>query len=399
VRIGVIGGGAAGFFAAISAKEHHPHATVTLLEKTSKTLGKVKVSGGGRCNVTHDCNYVSDLVKHYPRGGKKLKKTFKQFDHKDTLQWFESRGVKLKVEDDGRIFPVTDDSQTIIDILWKEVNRLGITVSLSTEVSSLSQINEGKWQITIKKTKQTESYDAIIVTTGGHPKRSGYDWLVSTGHLIISPVPSLFTFNMPVEPIKALMGVVSIAEVSIIGTRYKDDGPLLITHWGMSGPAILKLSAWAARDLANLDYQYSIAVAWVPGETQESIKTSLNQEDKKKLKNNNPFGLPARLWAFLIDRAEADKDKPWSATSKKTKNKLSYILSHDIYKVSGKTTFKEEFVTCGGVSLSQIDMMNMGSTECNNLYFAGEVLDIDAVTGGFNFQAAWSTGFVAGKLG
>ena len=398
MRIGIIGGGAAGFFAAISCKNHHPNADVVLLEKTSKTLAKVKISGGGRCNVTHDCASISELVKYYPRGGRKLKKTFSIFSHKDTISWFQSRGVTLKTEDDGRMFPDTDLSQTIIDVLWLEMNSLGIQVRLNMDVSGLALVEHERWQVSFRKKDPVITFDKVIVTTGGHPKYTGYNWLTQLGLKVITPVPSLFTFNMPTEPIRELMGVVAFAQVRIIGMNYKANGPLLITHWGMSGPAILKLSSWAARDLADNNYQYDVAINWIPEVMQEAIKTILNLEPLKKLKNNNPFHLPARLWLFLINRAGLSSENIWSETPKKAKNRFVNTLSHDIYNVHGKTTFKEEFVTCGGIDLTQVDMNKMKSKVLPNLYFAGEVLDIDAVTGGFNFQAAWSTGYVAGLL-
>ena len=398
MRVGIIGGGAAGFFAAISCKHHHPDAEVMLLEKTSKTLSKVKISGGGRCNVTHDCNSIADLAKFYPRGGKKLKKTFALFSHKDTVSWFESRGVSLKVEDDGRMFPNTDLSQTIIDTLWSEVHALGLQVILNKDVINLSNIDNDHWEVTLRKNDSVLVFDKLIITTGGHPKISSYQWLIQLGLKVLSPVPSLFTFNIPGASITKLMGVVAQAEVRIIGAPYKAQGPLLITHWGMSGPAILKLSSWGARDLADKNYEYEISVNWLHELKQEEILSCLGEESQKKMKNNNPFNLPSRLWLYLLDRATADAQKPWAETPKKSKNRLINTLCHDIYAVKGKTTFKEEFVTCGGIDLAQVDMNTMKSKVLPHLYFAGEVLDIDALTGGFNFQAAWSTGYVAGLL-
>ena len=395
MKIAVIGGGAAGFFAAISCKHHHPNAEVHILEKTKKTLGKVKVSGGGRCNVTHNCRYPSELIKNYPRGGKKLKKIFSEFGTRETIEWFTQKGVTIKVEEDGRMFPDTDDSQSIIDALWQGVTEQSIKVLFSSSVTEIA-ITPNGFRLTINK--EILQYDKVIITSGGHPKSASYDWLRSLDITIIPPVPSLFTFNIPKTNITKLMGVVAHAAIRIKGLKYLEHGPLLITHWGMSGPAVLKLSSWAARDLYNLNYKFEIIVNWVSSITQEEIKPALAIESKKKLKNNNPFNLPARLWTYLIRKAGIDEDKSWNETIKKNKNKLVNTLCQDGYLVSGKTTFKEEFVTCGGVSLDHINMNTMESKLAKGLYFAGEVLDIDAITGGFNFQAAWSTGFVAGKL-
>lgn len=395
LKVAIIGGGAAGFFAAISCKKHHPNAEVHLIEKTKKTLSKVKISGGGRCNVTHNCQYASTLIKNYPRGGKKLKKIFSVFGTRDTIAWFASHGVKIKVEEDGRMFPISDNSQSIIDALWRGINDADIKVLFSSVVSQILPIKQGL-ELVVQKKKVI--YNKVILATGGHPKSSSYDWLRNIGISIVPPVPSLFTFNIPKSGITKLMGVVSIATVRIKGLKYIESGPLLITHWGMSGPAILKLSSWAARDLHSKNYNFETLINWAPSYSQEELKPALNLESKKKLKNNNPFNLPARLWSYLIARSGIDENTSWIETIKKDKNKLVNIISQDCYSVSGKTTFKEEFVTCGGVSLDQVNMNTMESKQVEGLYFAGEVLDIDAVTGGFNFQAAWSTGFIAGKL-
>lgn len=396
MRVGVIGGGAAGFFAAISCKTHHPDAKVIILEKTSKTLSKVKISGGGRCNVTHDVDYTSSLIKNYPRGKSRLKKVFSQFGQSDTVKWFEERGVSLKIEEDGRMFPTTDQSQTIIDALWKEVDHLGIKVQLRQDVQSLLQ-KEDSWKVSLKHGDQI-LFDKVIITTGGHPKSHSYDWLRKLGLTIVEPVPSLFTFNMPFDPIKELMGVVCRATVSIPGTSLVEEGPVLITHWGMSGPAILKLSAWGARELAKRGYVFEVSINWTETLNDILVKEELSKNDSKKLKNLSPFSIPSRLWIHLIKKAGADEDVTWEYTPKKVKNKLIHTICQDRYQVSGKTTFKEEFVTCGGVALDDIDMKTMKAKDLVGLYLAGEVLDIDAVTGGFNFQAAWSTGYIAGKL-
>lgn len=397
-KVAVIGGGAAGFFAALSAAEHHPSAQVVLFEKTAKLLSKVKISGGGRCNVTHHCFSPSALSKHYPRGGKQLKKGFGTFQASDTVAWFESRGVALKTEDDGRMFPTTDSSQTIMDCLLREADRRGVNIRLQAAVQRIETQSGGGFHL------DGESFDHVIVATGGSPKRSGLAWLEALGHTVSDPVPSLFTFNMPGEDVTALMGVVvPDALVRIQGTKLSQQGPVLVTHWGMSGPAVLKLSAWGARDLAERGYAFSVQVNWI-GITNEDEVTSAIDEAmpdirKKKVANACPFELPKKFWAFLLARAEVPADAVWLDLGKKAKNKLVNTLLNDVYQVRGKTTFKEEFVTCGGVVLGEVDFHTMQSRVVPGLYFAGEVLDIDGVTGGFNFQAAWTTGFVAGRLG
>ena len=399
INVAVIGGGAAGFFAAYSAAFHHPEAKVTLFEKSSKLLAKVKVSGGGRCNVTHGCFVNHGLVKFYPRGAKKLRPVFDQFSVQDTFNWFESQGVMLKTEADGRVFPTTDDSQTIIDALISACQTLGVQIKTKQEVSAIEK--NGSIRLQVNGTPLDFSH--VIVAAGGSPKESGLNWLKELGHDISTPVPSLFTFNMPNESIKALMGItVSQVQVSVLGTKLVQQGPLLITHWGMSGPAILKTSAWGAKILAERNYAFDIQVNWLGGTTEDQLRTRFGQlvddAGKRKIKNKNPFDLPERLWLFLLDKAGIEPEKPWREVAKKEKNKLINLLTNDQYAVKGKTTFKEEFVTCGGISLASIDMKTMESRVVPNLYFAGEVLDIDGVTGGFNFQAAWATGFVSGKL-
>ena len=397
MRIAIIGGGASGFFAALSAKKHHPDAEVILFEKTSKLLAKVKISGGGRCNVTHACFKNSELVKHYPRGAKQLRKTFNQFTTIDTVEWFQSRGVELKAEPDNRMFPVTDDSQTIIDLLQKEVRKEGIKINLSEGVNKLIR---GKSHFTLFTVQGERIFDKVIVTTGGSPKTEGFDWLVRLGHEINTPVPSLFTFNMPGETVKKLMGVtIPKATVRVLGTKLEQDGPLLITHWGMSGPAILKTSAWGARILNEMNYDFTIQVNW-SNVSESELRNELESYIalKKLLKNKCPFDIPQRFWEYLLEKSGLSLDKPWNELGKKGINKLVNILVNDQYKVRGKTTFKEEFVTAGGIHLADVNFNSMQSRKVPGLYFAGEVLDVDGVTGGFNFQAAWSTGYVAGKL-
>ncbi len=406
MNIIVIGGGAAGFFAALSCKMHHPEYSVTLLEKSHTLLAKVKVSGGGRCNVTHACFENNQLAKFYPRGGKQLKKLFFQFNPKDTVQWFESRGVKLKTEADNRMFPVTDNSQTIIDCLMNEANKLGVKIQKGVSISEIRKAENGFVLKANKKDFSTTlevTADKIIIASGGSPKMEGFNWLKELGHTIIPPVPSLFTFNMPNESIKKLMGVAANpVSVKIKGTPLTSDGALLITHWGMSGPAILKLSAWGARELHAMNYKFEVLINWLGDKNEQEIRDRMDTElktiGKRQIGNKNPFGLSNRLWLFFLEKNEIASEITWNQIAKKSLNKLINTLVNDFYKAEGKTTFKEEFVTCGGVSLNEVSFDTMESKIVPGIYFAGEVLDVDAVTGGFNFQNAWTTGFIAGKL-
>ncbi len=400
MRIAIIGGGAAGFFAAISCKEHHPQAEVSLFEKSKKVLSKVKVSGGGRCNVTNVSSSIKELVKAYPRGQKLMKRALRKFNTTDTHAWFEQRGVKLKAEPDGRMFPVTDDSQTVIDCLFAEVNRLGIEVNMGAAVQALHPVEAG---LKLIFKEQQLQYDKVIVATGGSPKRTGLQWLEDLGHEIADPVPSLFTFNMPGNPVRELMGVVAKeAAMSIQGTSLKSEGPLLITHWGMSGPAVLKLSAFGARALSEMNYHFKTQVNWVNQQNQDlvtqELRAGLQENPKKKISNLRIFGIQERLWLYFLEKAEIAADKICAELPKKSINRLVHLLCNDEYEVRGKTTFKEEFVTCGGVAISSVNVETMASKACEHLYFCGEVLDVDGITGGYNFQAAWATGFIAGQL-
>lgn len=399
MKIAIIGGGAAGFFAALSAKENHSNAEVTIYEKSDKILSKVKISGGGRCNVTHNCFKVRDLVKFYPRGGKQLKKSFGIFNTNHTVAWFKDRGVNLKTEADNRMFPDTDKSITIINCLLDEAHRLGVVIKRQTVVQELKPAED---QIILKIDEFDYAFDKVVVATGGSPKASGLDWLKNLGHEIVAPIPSLFTFNMPEEPIIKLPGVVSKhAIVRVQGSKLSQEGPLLVTHWGMSGPAILKTSAWEARNLSEKQYTFPIQVNWIGNTNEEEVRTLLNRSfynyGKKKVVNVIPFDLPNSLWKFLLETSDIDESTVAGEVSKKSKNVLINNIVNSVYNVKGKTTFKEEFVTCGGISLKDVNMKTMESKVVPNLYFAGEVLDIDGVTGGFNFQAAWTTGFIAGK--
>lgn len=401
MKVAIIGGGAAGFFAAIHVKENYPEAQVHILEKSKKVLSKVKVSGGGRCNVTNACDSIAELSKAYPRGGKQLKKLFPHFYTKDTIEWFESRDVPLVTQEDQCIFPKSQDSQTIIDCFLNECERLGVKVITQFAVKTIQPEQDG---FLLATENDSVFYDKVIVATGGSPKRSGLTWLEELGHEIMHPVPSLFTFNMPSEKIKELMGVVVEHTITRIkGEKLTASGPLLITHWGMSGPAILVLSAFGARILEEKNYEFTVQVNWVNEINQQLVHDELNrlttEFTDKQLKNIRPYYLPARLWLFLLEKVGLPNDRKWGEIGKKGINKLLNTLTNDEYTVQGKTTFKEEFVTCGGVSLSSVNVKTMESKLCPGLFFAGEVLDIDAITGGYNFQAAWTTGYVAGKLG
>lgn len=403
MRVAVIGGGAAGFFAAIHVRENFPESEVHLFEKSDKVLAKVKISGGGRCNVTNGTTSIKDLVSAYPRGGKALKKSFQIFNTSHVRAWFEDRNVKLKVEADNRVFPISDDSQSIITCLIQEIQRLKVIVHYKTKVTKIIPSNDNI-SLCLKGTAQPIQFDKVIIACGGSPKRDGLLWLEELGHRIEDPVPSLFTFNMPNEPILSLMGVVAPNVLaSIQGHKLKTTGPLLLTHWGMSGPAILKLSAFGARMLADCKYAFDAQINWTGIQSndvvRDTIQNVIKEHPKKKVVNVNLFDLSDRLWRFLLDKSHIPETYKYNDLTKKHLDKLINTLTHDHYPVRGKTTFKEEFVTCGGVSLDSIDMKTMESKACPNLFFAGEIMDIDGITGGYNFQAAWTTSFIAAKLG
>ena len=398
-RLMVIGGGAAGFFCAVNAARMNPALQVTIIEKSNKLLSKVKVSGGGRRNVTHSCFSIADLIKKYPRGASFLKKAFHHFFTTDTVEWFSKRGVVLKTEADGRMFPVTDSSQTIVDCLIKEANTYGVEILINKEVKELQQVN-GEWVMTNGQWSMHADY--VCIASGGFPKAIQFDWLKNAGHTIEVPVPSLFTFNMPGNAVTALMGVVAEnAVVKITGTKLAEQGPLLITHWGMSGPAILRLSAWGARELAACNWNFKITVNWVPQYNENTLREKMQQLRfdiaTQKIVNRNPFGLPGRLWEYLLQQSGVKEDLRWADLPAKEQNKLIKNVCVREYDVKGKTTFKEEFVTAGGVQLNEIDHNTMQSKIAPGLYFAGEVINVDGVTGGFNFQNAWTTGWIAAK--
>ncbi len=400
-QIIVIGGGAAGFFAAVNAAQLHPNCTVTLLEKSSKLLSKVRVSGGGRCNVTHACFDNALLIKNYPRGEKELRNAFSRFSATDTVNWFKQRGVELKTETDGRMFPVTDKSETIINCLMQEAEKAGVKIKLHVDITEIIKNSNNTFTLLANGGGIFEC-DKLIIATGGNPKDTSYDWLKKLGHTIIKPVPSLFTFNIPNNSITQLMGVsVPHAKVRVMGTKLETEGPLLITHWGMSGPAILKASAWGARILNDLNYNFTAFINWLPKHTEEKLRIEFaNQRAENPAKlilNNCPVELPKRLWEYFVNKGGISETTRWADLPKKNSNILITIIINDEYKVQGKTTFKEEFVTCGGISLKEIDFSTMQSKLIPNLYFAGEILDVDGITGGFNFQNAWSSGWLAAQ--
>lgn len=404
-RIVIIGGGAAGFFSAIACAEKNPLFEITILEKSSKLLSKVKVSGGGRCNVTHACFDVKQLVKNYPRGEKQLISPFMRFNPSHTINWFEQRGVELKTEEDGRMFPVTDSSQIIIDCFLNEARKAGVQEKLNCGVEEIKMGN-GKGQI-ITNTNEKFEADAVIVTTGSSPQV--WKMLKQLGHKIIPAVPSLFTFNIKDEQLKKLQGIsVNNASVKLFSKNQSSlinnqSGALLITHWGLSGPAVLKLSAFAARELASVNHRFEIEVNWLGAKKISEVVTAIQNfkqtHPKKNVLSNPLFEIPKRLWERLVQLSIINRQSSinYADLSNKQIESLATALTASNFSVHGKSTFKEEFVTAGGVDLDEVDFKTMQSKKFPNLFFAGEVLDIDAVTGGFNFQAAWTTGWIAGN--
>lgn len=399
MRIIVIGGGAAGYMAAISAKQHGPRAEVLLLEKSDKWLAKVRISGGGRCNVTHHCTEPRKLARHYPRGEAFVRKVFTAWGQPQAVAWFQEHGVKLKIEADGRMFPTTDDSRTVIDALQNAALSLGVVARPQCPVAQLGRTADG-WSLTTSG--GVHHADRVVVATGGSPKDEGLWWLRALGHEVVPAVPSLFTFNLPNDPIRELMGVVApLVRLRIAGSKLESTGPLLITHWGLSGPAVLRLSAFGARMLHEMRYEYTVLVDWLgevgEGSAREQIMNEAEEHPKRQVVNAGSFGLPARLWAYLLQRAGIVLEKPLGELGRRSVDRLLDVLTNDRYTAKGKTTFKEEFVTAGGVALHQVDPASLESLVAPGLFFAGEVLDIDGITGGFNFQAAWSTGWLAGR--
>ena len=383
MRTAIIGGGAAGFFLAINLKEMMPTMGVTIFEKSKKVLAKVEVSGGGRCNCTNSFEAVRDLSQVYPRGHRLMKRLFKTFNYRDAYAWFERHGVRLVTQDDECVFPASQDSHTIINTFLLYAKRLGVEILTERKITSLDELKD---------------YDFIIMTTGGMPKTM----LPMVSEPVEEPVPSLFTFNINDDDLRALMGtVVEEATAYIPGTNFKASGPLLITHWGMSGPAILRLSSYAARELHTHQYQMPLAINWSSrkdAEVQTELQTIIAQHPQKQLATIRPFNLPTRLWAYLLEKTLGERAQyRWQHLTQKDLNRLTNCLCNDSYQITGRAAFKDEFVTCGGVSLSAVDANTLESKYLPRVFFAGEVLDIDGVTGGFNFQAAWTTAYVVAQ--
>ena len=398
MQIVIIGGGAAGFFGAINTAIRFPECNVLILEKSDKVLAKVRVSGGGRCNVTHACFQNNELVKNYPRGEKQLLSVFSRFTVEDVIKWFEERKVKLKTEADGRMFPVSNNSMTIVNCFLDEVARLGIKLRTGCSVKGIKRTGTS-FEIMIANNEKIIA-DRILIATGGNSKEGSYEWLKALGHTIISPVPSLFTFNSTEKKIRELMGLsVDMAMISIKGSKFENCGPLLITHWGFSGPAVLKLSSLAARYLNDKKYEFDIELNWLGNEFSSKIPEIIKElklsAGSKTVHSSGRFDLPNRLWKYLADRAGINEKLNWADLTNDKIESLKKILARDVYSVSGKTTYKEEFVTCGGIASDEVDFRTMESRKIKGLFFSGEVLDIDGITGGFNFQSAWSTAMVA----
>ena len=394
----VIGGGAAGIFCAVNAARQDPALQVTVLEKSGKLLGKVKVSGGGRCNVTHACFDIAEMAAHYPRGQHFVRKAFHRFFTTDTIEWFSSRGVELKTEADGRMFPITDSSQTIIDCLMREVNAYGVEVRMHAEVKDIVVGGDGRFEVLLADGRLLLA-DFVCVACGGYPKLGMFEWIQRLGHTVEEPVPSLFTFNMPGNTLTELMGIsVPQAVVKVQGSRLVEQGPLLITHWGLSGPVVLRLSAWGARELAAVGYRFGVQVNWLGKVTEQQARERLQEIRQERagqgVVTKNPWGVPQRLWEHLLAAAGIGSIR-WAELPAREQNRLVSLLCAGVFAVQGKTTFKEEFVTAGGVRLAEVDPSSFESRKTPGLFFAGEILDVDGITGGFNFQHAWTGGWIA----
>ena len=400
MNIAIIGGGAAGFFAAITCAEANPAYRVTIFERGKAVLEKVRISGGGRCNVTHACFDARELVKFYPRGSRELLSPFMQFGPEQTVEWFARRGVTLKTESDGRMFPVSDDSQTITSCLQRAAQQAGVHIRLGARVEKLELLPSGDWQIRLTGERESPVFSKILVATGSNP--AVWEMLRTLGHSIVEPVPSLFTFNTKDTRLRDLSGVsVTDASLRIPDTKLSAEGPLLVTHWGLSGPAVLRISAWGARELHTLDYRFLLEINFLgktnTATTAENLQRFKNEIGKKQVAANPQFGLPLRLWQSLVAAAKIPAERRWADLDKKSLSDLAAQLTAAGFQISGKSTFKEEFVTAGGVLLKELNFKTFESKICPNLFLAGEVLDIDAITGGFNFQAAWTGGWLAGK--
>ncbi len=396
----IVGGGAAGFLAAITCARARTDREVLLLEKGPRFLGKVRISGGGRCNVTHACFDARELTTGYPRGAGALFAPFTVFQATDTVAWFESRGVKLKTESDGRMFPITDSSQTIIDCLVREARMAGVKLFANRGVERVVRGVEGGFELTLS-TAETLTCDRLLLATGGCRGPAAGQLAVSLGHALEPPVPSLFTFHIETGWLRALAGIsVESVEASVPGAQLRERGALLVTHWGLSGPVVLRLSAWGARTLHGLKYQFPLHLDWLPHLGPEAISAELrirSQAQPARLVVNTPIPpLPIRLWEQLVLAAGIARDTRWAVVSRSAQHHLIQQLIRTRFQVTGKSLNQDEFVTCGGVRLSEVDFKTMESRLCPSLYFAGELLDIDGLTGGFNFQTAWTTGWIAG---
>ncbi|MBT9317163.1 BaiN/RdsA family NAD(P)/FAD-dependent oxidoreductase [Leptothoe spongobia] len=400
-RIVVIGGGAAGFFGAIAATHANPQTTVTLYEAGPECLAKVRISGGGRCNVTHHCFDPAQLVQNYPRGGKALRGAFSRFQPQDTIAWYRQRGVKLKTEADGRMFPITDDSATIVDCLMQSALQAGVTIKTKAPVKQVIKTRSG---FAVGLREGDVKCDRILLATGSSPQ--GHRIAKSLGHTIEPPVPSLFTFTIKDSDLRQRSGLsMDPVEIKLKLPGHKkpltQTGPVLITHWGLSGPAVLKLSAWGARALHDQGYQGTVLINWLPQLSQDNVRAQLqtarSEGGKRAISNHNPTPAPKRLWTYFVQRAQIKSNTQWTTLSNKAINKLTQELCQGEYALQGKGVFKDEFVTCGGIRLKEVNFKTMESRLCSNLFFAGEILDIDGITGGFNFQSAWTTGWLAGQ--
>ncbi len=396
----IICGGAAGLFTAVNTARLQPNWKILVVEKTGKLLSKVKVSGGGRCNVTHACFDKREFPLYYPRGASLIKKYIHQFFTTDTIEWFQQRGVQLKKESDGRMFPNTDDSQTIIDVLLREASRYGVEFQLHATLVGLKK-HQTKFEIQLSNGKNIDAFYCCLAC-GGLNKESSFEWLRQLGHSVIKPVPSLFTFNCPGHSLTGLMGVtVPVVKVKISGTKLEQTGPVLITHWGLSGPAVLRLSAWGARLLHEKEYRFSIQLNWLEGEGWNSasvlsyFEQQRQEHPSQQVTNSRMFHLPQRLWDYFLTESGITPQTRFAELKKKDENKLIKLLTDMTMDVSGKTTFKEEFVTAGGIDCAEIEATTMQSKLIPDLYFAGEIMDVDGITGGFNFQHAWSSGYLA----
>ncbi|MEI7484881.1 MAG: NAD(P)/FAD-dependent oxidoreductase [Ignavibacteriota bacterium] len=397
MMVGIIGGGAAGFFSAVTIAEANKSCEIIVLEKSPNVLSKVRVSGGGRCNVTNSVVDVKEFVKNYPRGHKELLSVFARFGNADTINWFEDHGVKLKAEPDGRMFPVSNNSQTIIDLFLHLAKKHNIKIVTGFDVNEIIHSISKGFEVK-SRNGESHNFDKLLIAAGGFSTPDKYKWIESLGHSIVEPVPSLFTFNCKDTLLRDLQGVsTQNAEVTISGTKLSAKGDLLITHWGFSGPAILKLSAFGARVLSELDYKFSLEIKWTETDVLKEIEYAREDSPLKQITTYPFHGFSRRFWEALILKTGINSEKRWSELSKKETEKLIIVLTKSVFAINGKSTFKEEFVTAGGVNRKEIDFRTMQSKVVPNLFFAGEILDIDGITGGFNFQSAWSAGYIAGS--